>query len=132
MILIDSCVLLDILTVDSDWYSWSANALSNAGSESELVINPIVYAEVSARFATPDDFDEIFPSDEFRRLALPYSAAFLASKAHLDYRLNGGKRSATLPDFFIGAHAAVAGYDLLTRDPRRFRKYFPSVGLICP
>lgn len=132
MILIDSCVLLDVITEDPNWYRWSAKALADAAVDSELVINQIIFAEVSTKFATIDDFAEMFPTDEFRRAALPYSAAFLAGKAHFEYRRRGGVRAATLPDFFVGAHAAVAGYQILTRDPRRFRQYFPTVDLIAP
>ncbi len=132
MILIDSCVLFDVMTNDSEWYEWSAGALSGAAVDSELAINQVIYAEVSVRFATPDDFTEMFPVDEFRRTPLPYAAAFLAGKAHFEYRRRGGVRAATLPDFFVGAHAAVAGYKILTRDPRRFHRYFPTVTLIAP
>ena len=105
MILIDSNVLFDVLREDLDWYRWSAGKLAAAALESELAINPIIYAEVSARFKTPQDFEKMFPSDEFHRIPLPYSAAFLAGKAHLEYRRRGGIRTSTLPDFFIGARA---------------------------
>lgn len=132
MILIDSNILFDILSEDPVWYPWSSEALTAAAFESELAINPVIYAEVSARFNTPEEFEEMFPSDEFRRLPLPYAAAFIAGKAQLAYRRRGGSRLSTLPDFFIGAHAAIAGYRLLTRDTRRFRQYFPSVELIAP
>ena len=132
MILIDSCVLFDVMTNDPEWYEWSAGALAVAAVDFDLAINPIIYAEVSVRFATPDDFSEMFPHDEFRRIPLPFGAAFLAGKAHFEYRRRGGFRTATLPDFFIGAHAAVANYKIMTRDPRRFRRYFPTVELIAP
>ncbi|MFT3742821.1 MAG: type II toxin-antitoxin system VapC family toxin [Pyrinomonadaceae bacterium] len=130
--MIDSNVLLDLYDVDSEWHVWSKSHLAAAADSSELAINPIIYAEVSIRFETPDQFDDIFPPEIYHRRALPFSAAFMAAKAHLAYRSRGGVRAATLPDFFIGAHAAVAGYKILTRDPRRFRRYFPSVTLISP
>lgn len=132
MILIDSNVLFDLLSEDQRWYRWSAGAVAAAAAESELAINPVIYAEVSVRFSTPQEFDEIFPANEFRREPLPYAAAFIAGKAHLAYRRRGGIRSFTLPDFFIGAHAAVSGFRLLTRDAKRYSTYFPSVKLIAP
>jgi predicted nucleic acid-binding protein len=130
--LIDSSVLLDIVTPGSDWLGWSSANLALAAERSQLVINPIIYAEVSSRYATIEELDAIFPSDLYRREALPYSAAFLAAKAFLNYRRRGGSRTAPIADFYIGAHAAVARYKILTRDPRRFRRYFPTVELISP
>ena len=100
MILIDSNVLFDLLSDDPIWYRWSASALAAAALESHLAINPVIYAETSVRFKTPEEFDELFPSTEFRREPLPYAAAFLAAKAHLAYRRSGGVRTSTLPDFF--------------------------------
>lgn len=132
MILIDSNVLLDLYDRSSKWHEWSVSALSSVGDDAELVINPIIYAEASIRFKTPAEFDQVFPPEDFVRRGLPFSAAFLAGKAHVEYRRRGGVRAATLPDFFIGAHAAVAKYKILTRDPRRFRRYFPTVELIAP
>jgi predicted nucleic acid-binding protein len=128
--LIDSSVLLDIVTPGSDWLGWSSANLALAAERSQLVINPIIYAEVSSRYATIEELDAIFPSDLYRREALPYSAAFLAAKAFLNYRRRGGSRTAPIADFYIGAHAAVARHKILTRDPRRFRRYFPTVELI--
>src|SRR5690606_9575277 len=119
-ILVDSSILLDLASMDSEWYPWSSATVEDVGSSSELGINPIIYAEASIRFASPAEFDNAFPADFFRREPLPYAAAFLAGKAHIAYRKRGGSRRSPLPDFFIGAHAAVAGFDLLTRDPRRF------------
>jgi predicted nucleic acid-binding protein len=130
--LIDSSVLLDIVTPGSDWLEWSSANLALAAERSQLVINPIIYAEVSSRYATIEELDAIFPSDLYRREALPYSAAFLAAKAFLNYRRRGGSRTAPIADFYIGAHAAVARHKILTRDPRRFRRYFPTVELISP
>ena len=132
MILIDSNVLLDTLEEDSEWYEWSAGAVVRAGSGSIVGINQVIYAEVSTRFASPEEFEEVFPANVFRREPLPFTAGFLAGKAHVAYRRKGGHRTATLPDFFIGAHAVVSGYTILTRDRRRFRRYFPSVELIAP
>lgn len=132
MILIDSNVLLDIASEDSKWFSWSSEAVERAGNLSELAINPVIYAEASVRYASLEEFDLAFPEQFFRREPLPYAAAFLAGKAHMSYRKQGGSRVAPLPDFFIGAHAAVSGHRILTRDPRRFRRYFPSVELIAP
>lgn len=132
MILIDSNVLLDIYDDGSEWQEWSVSMLATAANTAPIVINPIIYAEVSTTFKTPAEFDAAFPPEDFLRKALPFSAAFLAGKAHIEYRRRGGIRVATLPDFFIGAHAAVAGYSIVTRDPRRFRRYFPTVELIAP
>jgi predicted nucleic acid-binding protein len=132
MILIDSSVLLDISSNDPDWFEWSSSMLASCADRSLLCINPIVYAEASVRFSTPSEFDDAWPPESLVRESLPYTAAFLAGKAHSAYRRRGGRRSLTLPDFFIGAHALVAGHKILTRDPRRFRQYFPDVELIAP
>lgn len=130
--LVDSNVLLDLLTEDAQWEDWSADALADAAEAGPLYINPIVYAEVSLRFSRIEDLDDALPLQDYRREPIPWSAAFLAGKVFLDYRRNTGTKSATLPDFFIGAHAAVAGLDLLTRDVGRYRTYFPTVALIAP
>jgi predicted nucleic acid-binding protein len=97
-----------------------------------LVINPLIYAEVSIRFVSVEAVDHVLPTNLFRREDLPYDAAFLAGKAYVEYRERGGKRRSLLPDFLIGAHAAVAGYRMLTRDARRYRTYFPKLDLIAP
>ena len=130
--LVDSNVLLDIITEDDTWLEWSSNALARAADDGRLYINPIIYAEVSVRFSRIEDVEDSLPSSEYGRLALPWESAFLAGKAFLDYRQNKGTRSSTLPDFFIGAHAAVAGLQLLTRDATRYRTYFPAVQLLSP
>jgi predicted nucleic acid-binding protein len=130
--LVDSNVLLDVATEDPDWGAWSAAALAQAADEGRLVINAIVYAEVSIGFATIEELDDALPPDVFAREPLPFEAAFLAGKAFLTYRRRGGARSRPLPDFFIGAHAAVAGHHVLTRDARRYREYFPTVSLRTP
>jgi hypothetical protein len=131
-VLVDSNVLLDIATDDPKWGEWSAGALERAADRESLAINPIIYAEVSIRFEAIEELEEVLPSDAFRREALPYEAGFLAGKAFLAYRRRGGRRSSPLPDFYIGAHAAVAGYRLLTRDATRYRTYFPALDLIAP
>ena len=130
--LVDSSVVLDIVTDDPAWGDWSADALAQARDDGRLVINPIVYAEVSTGFERIEDLDETIPASDFEREPLPYQAGFVAGKAFLIYRKRGGVRHSPLPDFYIGAHAAVSGYRLLTRDPGRFRTYFPSVELIAP
>ncbi len=130
--LVDSNVILDVATDDPKWSSWSAEALARAADESALAINSLIFAEISAGFRTIEELDELVPAEAFRRLDLPYEAAFLAAKAFVAYRRRGGLRSAPLADFYIGAHAAVAGLRLLTRDARRYRTYFPGVQLISP
>ncbi|HEX9271096.1 MAG TPA: type II toxin-antitoxin system VapC family toxin [Candidatus Binatia bacterium] len=130
--LVDSNVLLDIATNDAAWFDWSSQALESAANESPLAINAIIYAEVSIGFQRIEDLESAIPSSLFRRDALPFEAAFLAGKAFLQYRRRGGGRATPLPDFYIGAHAAVAGFRLLTRDPKRYQTYFPSVELIAP
>ena len=130
--LVDSNVILDLVTDDRQWSAWSSDALAMAADESTLAINPVVYAEVSIGFRTIEELEDLLPDGDFRRLELPYEAAFLAGKAFLSYRRRGGNRAAPLPDFYIGAHAAIAGMRLLTRDPQRYRTYFPSVTLIAP
>jgi predicted nucleic acid-binding protein len=106
--------------------------IAEATSQSVLVINPIIFAEVSIGYSSIEDLEEVVPADVFRREPLPYEAAFLAGKCFLAYRRRGGVRISPLPDFYIGAHAAVRGYRLLTRDAARYRTYFPTVELIAP
>lgn len=130
--LVDTNVLLDVLTEDEAWHGWSSDSLTEAAEAGPLYINPIIYAEVSVRFRHVEDLDDALPLRDYRRAPLPWAAAFLAGKAFVSYRRNRGVASSTLPDFFIGAHAAVAGLDLLTRDARRYRTYFPTVRLIAP
>ena len=131
-ILIDSNVLLDLMTEDAQWFSWSAAAVESVADRFRLVINTIVYAEVSVRFSRIEDLDAALPKEMFEREAIPYEAAFLAGKSFLAYRRRGGTKHSPLPDFFIGAHAAIGGYRLLTRDAGRYRTYFPSLPLIAP
>ncbi|MGB6057827.1 MAG: type II toxin-antitoxin system VapC family toxin [Microthrixaceae bacterium] len=130
--LIDSNVLLDILTEDPVWEDWSTAALADAAEAGPLYINPIVYSEVSIRFTTVEALEYALPPQDYRREPIPWAAAFLAGKVFLDYRRNKGTQSMTLPDFFIGAHAAVASLNLLTRDVGRYRTYFPALSLIAP
>jgi predicted nucleic acid-binding protein len=131
-ILIDSNVLLDIMSEDSRWFRWSADAVAQAADRSRLVINAIVYSEVSVRYSRIEDLDEALPKTMFDREAIPYEAAFLAGKAFAAYRGRGGVKQSPLPDFFIGAHAAVASYTVMTRDAARYRTYFPRLLLIAP
>jgi len=131
-ILIDSNVLLDLMTEDQRWFSWSAEAMESAADSSRLVINAIIYAEVSIRYSRIEDLEAALPKGMVDREAIPYEAAFLAGKSFLAYRRRGGIKRSPLPDFLIGAHAAVAGYRLLTRDAARYRTYFPNLPLICP
>jgi predicted nucleic acid-binding protein len=131
-VMVDSCVLLDVLTEDQQWFGWSTRQLQAAADRSVLVINQAIYAEVSTRFRRIEDMDDAFPGSAFRRESVPWEAAFLAAKCHVAYRKRGGSRLSTLPDFFIGAHAAVRGMALLTRDSARFRTYFPKLQLIAP
>jgi hypothetical protein len=131
-ILIDSNVLLDLMTEDAHWFSWSAEAVERAAERYRLVVNPIIYAEVSIRYSRIEDLDAALPRTIFDREAIPYEAAFLAGKSFLAYRKRGGSRRSPLADFFIGAHAAVAGYLLLTRDASRYRTYFPRLRLVAP
>lgn len=130
--LVDSNVILDLLTDDPEWSHWSADALSRAADESALAVNPLIFAEISIGLDTVEELEQLLPADDFERLDLPYEAAFLAGKAFVSYKRRGGSRSAPLADFYIGAHAAVAGLRLLTRDAKRYRAYFPTVELIAP
>lgn len=129
-VLVDSNVLLDVITEDRT-NLWSVGALADAADRFRLVINPVIYAEISIRYSRIEDLDAALPPT-IEREPIPYDAAFLAGKAFLDYRRRKGSKLSPLPDFFIGAHAAVAGYRLLTRDSSRYRAYFPKVQLIAP
>jgi len=131
-VLVDANVILDVMTEDARWFAWSSEAIERAADQYRLVINPIVYAEVSVRYSRIEDLDAALPKALFDREPIPYEAAFLAGKAFLAYRRRGGAKSLPLPDFFIGGHAAVAGYSLMTRDAARYRTYFPRLPLIAP
>lgn len=130
--LVDSNVLIDVLSGDSAWTDWSSQALVELGSEGPLVINAVIYSEISQRYSSRELLDRELPEEAFLRENIPWPAAFLAGKVFLDYRRRGGQRRSPLPDFFIGSHAAVAGLRLLTRDTSRYRTYFPTVELIAP
>ena len=131
-VLVDSNVLLDVMTEAASWLSWSVSAIERAADTSRLVINPVIYAETSVRFSRIEELDAALPGDLFEREPIPYEAAFLAGKAYLAYRRRGGTRRSPLPDFLIGAHAAVSSYRLLTRNSARYRAYFPKLSLIAP
>jgi predicted nucleic acid-binding protein len=131
-VLVDSNVLLDVLSPGSAWEAWSDDAIMACAEHARLVINPIIYAEVSVGYTTVEGVDLPLSLDLFAREPLPWRAAFLAAKAFEQYRRSGGTRRSPLPDFYIGAHAAVAGMSLLTRDASRYRTYFPTVELIAP
>ncbi len=130
-VLVDSNVILDLVERDPRWLSWSTAALARLANDAVLIINPIIYAEVAVGFDAPEELEAALPADAYRREPLPYKAAFAAG-AFLAYRRRGGARTSPLPDFYIGAHAAVRGYRLLTRDAARYRTYFPAVELIAP
>lgn len=130
--LVDTNVLLDLLTHDEKWLPWSTEALAEAADAGPLVINPVIFAEVSVGFSRIEDLEEALPSAYFMRAPLPWPAAFLAGKCYVRYRRQGGTKTAPLPDFFIGAHAAVSKLRLLTRDAARYRTYFPTVDLLSP
>ena len=131
-ILVDSNVLLDIATVDPGWAAWSGQALAECAEYTALVINPIVYAEVSIGFRTIEGLNAALPSRIFERAPLPWEAGFLAGKCFLAYRRRGGLRTAPLPDFYIGAHAAIDHLAILTRDAARYRTYFPKLEVLAP
>ena len=131
-VLVDANVILDVATDDPQWSDWSATMLARCADSGVLIINPIIYAEVSVGFDRIEELDEALPADAFRRDPLPWEAGFLAGKCFLAYRRRGGTRRSPLPDFYIGAHAAVKGLPLLTRDPKRYRTYFPHLTLLAP
>lgn len=131
-VLVDSNVILDIATIDPVWLAWSEAMMQHLANEASLVINPLIYAEVAVRYRSLEDLEAALPGNLFRRDALPYEAAFLAGRAFRMYRRRGGIRRSPMPDFYIGAHAAVRRYRLLTRDAARYRTYFPTVELIAP
>jgi len=130
--LVDSNVLLDVLTEDPEWFEWSAGALEQHAEQSVLVINPVIYAEVSIRFQSIEDLEDALPRSTFRRDGLPWQAGFLAGKCYVKYRRAGGAKRSPLPDFYIGAHAAISRMTLLTRDGSRYRSYFPTLGVVAP
>jgi len=130
--LVDTDILLDLVTDDPDWSDWSLARLEEAALAGPILINDIVYAETSIRYDRIEDLDAMLDGAEIDIAPAPRSALFLAGKAFRRYRAAGGTRTGVLPDFFIGAHAAVEGWSLLTRDAGRYRRYFPKVALIAP
>jgi predicted nucleic acid-binding protein len=131
-VLVDSNVILDVSYRDPDWGLWSREAIARVATTAQLVINPIIYAEISIGYTSIEELEDLVPVAVFRREPLPNEAAFLAGKSFLEYRRRGGHRTSPLPDFYIGARAAVRRYRLLTRDVPRYRTYFPTVALIAP
>ena len=130
--LVDSNVLLDLLIPNKEWVDWSAEAVERAANDGPLVINPIIFGEVSIGFTRVEDVEQALSPELFVRAPLPWSAAFLAGKCFVQYRRRGCEKRSPLPDFYIGAHAAVSKFRLLTRDVSRYRTYFPTVELIAP
>lgn len=131
-VLVDSNVLIDVAEDDPVWGDWSRGALEHLADSTQLVLNPLVYAEVSVSYARIEEVERFLPAAVYRREPLPFEAAFLAGKVFLEYRKRGGRRRSPLPDFYIGAHAAVCGHRLLTRDASRYRTYFPRLDVIAP
>ena len=132
MVLVDTCVLVDVLQNDPQWADWSIAQLRGQALLHALAINPIIYAEISLSFSTLEALDEVVATLGLEVREIPRPALFLAAKAYAQYRRRGGSRQQVLPDFFIGAHAAVLGWPLLTRDARRFRSYFPTLDVVAP
>ena len=130
--MVDTDVLADLAVRQSSWHKWSSGQLFHAFKRGPIVINPIIYAEFSVRYDDIEEVDRLLPHEEFRRENLPWAASFAAAAAFRLYRRAGGGRDRILPDFLIGAHAAIRGYSILTRDPKGYRAYFPSVDLISP
>ncbi len=132
MLLVDTNVLVDVLQDDPRWAEWSIGQLRAQAQLHELAINPVVYAELSLSFSTFEALDRVVATMDLTMHEVPRPALFLAGKAYLQYRQRGGGKVQVLPDFFIGAHAAVEGWPLLTRDASRFRTYFPGLLVIAP
>jgi len=131
-VFVDSCILLDLFTDDAKWANWSESVLGKYSQSNTLFINSIVYTEVSIGFNRIEEVEKAIEQVGVKVLEIPREALFLAGKVFLDYRRNRGIKSSTLPDFFIGAHAAVSSFDLITRDSARYKTYFPSITVICP
>lgn len=132
MTLVDTNVLLDLVTDHPQWSDWSLARLEDAALAGPVLINDIVYAETSIRYNRIEDLDSMLAEARIELAPMPRSALFLAGKAFQRYRMAGGARTGVLPDFFIGAHAGIEGWPLLTRDPGRYRSYFPKLRLISP
>ena len=132
MLLVDTNVLVDILEDDPDWADWSLGQLRAQSKVHRLLINPVIYAELSLTFSSVEDLDRTIDALALSMIEIPRPALFLAGKAFVRYRRRGGRKSDVLGDFFIGAHAAVSRYPLLTRDAGRYKSYFPGISLIGP
>lgn len=130
--LVDTNVLVDVLEDDPQWADWSIGQLRTQSRVHRLVINPVIYAELSLTFSTVEALDEVLAGMQLPVVEMPRSALFLAGKAFAQYRRRGDTKGNVLADFFIGAHAAVAGWPILTRDGRRYQSYFPTVNLVMP
>lgn len=130
--LVDSNVLIDVLHHDEVWEAWSTDALIMAMSRGPVYVNQMIMAEIAYGFDTVEDFESAFADPDIERANLPGEAAFLVSRAFREYRSRGGNKVAPMPDFYIGAHAALADLAILTRDPARFRSYYPTVTVISP
>ena len=130
--LVDSNIILDIVTEDPKWFDWSSMTLSQCAEKGKLWINPIIYAEVSVRFSKIEELEDVLPSSVFHRAPLPWEAGFLAGKCFLNYRKAMGNKTTLLPDFYIGAHATVSSLTLITRDRGHFKTYFPKLKTISP
>jgi len=131
-VIVDSNVIIDVLENDPHWVEWSTDQLEPLVAARRAVVNPIIYAEIAANFAEIETLEQALADFHLLREQLPWDAAFMASQAYKLYRKRGGTKRSPLPDFYIGAHASIAGYALLTRDPKRYREYFPKLRLISP
>ncbi len=130
--LADSNVALDLATQDPVWYEWSRGELRRAALHGQVLVNPIIYAEIAPAFRAESELEDWMTALDFRRAPIPFAAAWPAAQAFARYKKAGGTRTKPLPDFFIGAHAEVEGLTLITRDAGRFQTYFPNVRLIVP
>ena len=130
--MVDSCVYLDVYTRDPVWHDWSLGVLRDAARRGKVILNAAIYGEISVGFSRIEELESTLDPLVFEYREIPREAAFLAGKCFARYRRDGGTRSSPLPDFFIGAHAAVEGLTLVTRDTKRFRRHFPGVRLVCP
>ena len=130
--MVDSNVILDVLTEDPRWLEWSRRTMERYTEDNPLVMNPVIYAEVSVHFESIEELEQALPEAMFERRRIPREAAFLAGKCFVQYRRRGGIRRSPLPDFFIGAHATVEGLQLITRDAARYRTYFPKLQVVAP
>lgn len=131
-VLVDSNILIDIFSNSTDWFRWSRDQLTYLSGQTRLYINPIIYTEISIGFTKIEELENCLNLLPIQNQELPKEALFLAGKAFLSYRKNGGRKSATLPDFFIGAHGAVNKWSIITRDPKRMKFYYPSLNIISP